>query len=393
MVRSANRLLPTLLMSQTLDLTRQLIRQASITPDDAHCQQIIATRLEACGFNCEDMRFEEVDNLWATRGITGPLLVFAGHTDVVPTGPESAWKHPPFAAEIEDDTLYGRGAVDMKGGLAAMITAVERFVHAHPDHQGQIGFLITSDEEGPAKNGTVKVIETLSQRDIAIDYCVIGEPSSTAQLGDVIKVGRRGSINATLTIKGKQGHIAYPHLANNAIHLAAPIINDLIAIEWDQGNENFPPTAFQISNLNAGTGASNVVPGHADIIFNLRFSPEISVDEIKEKVEACCKNRQSTMDFDFSIDWQLSGLPFDTPYGALIQAVESAIEQTTGHKPELSTSGGTSDGRFIAPAGAQVVEFGPINATIHQLNECVNIADLDTLSSAYQRILENLLHP
>jgi len=274
-----------------------------------------------------------------------------------------------------------------------MITAVERFVHAHPDHQGQIGFLITSDEEGPAKNGTVKVIETLSQRDIAIDYCVIGEPSSTAQLGDVIKVGRRGSINATLTIKGKQGHIAYPHLANNAIHLAAPIINDLIAIEWDQGNENFPPTAFQISNLNAGTGASNVVPGHADIIFNLRFSPEISVDEIKEKVEACCKNRQSTMDFDFSIDWQLSGLPFDTPYGALIQAVESAIEQTTGHKPELSTSGGTSDGRFIAPAGAQVVEFGPINATIHQLNECVNIADLDTLSSAYQRILENLLHP
>lgn len=391
MVRSANQLFPTLLMSPTLDLTRQLIRQASITPDDARCQQIIASRLAASGFNCEDMRFDEVDNLWATRGNAGPILVFAGHTDVVPTGPESDWKHPPFAAEIEDGMLYGRGAADMKGGLAAMITAVERFVHAHPDHPGQIGFLITSDEEGPAKNGTLKVIETLCQRGIAIDYCVIGEPSSTTQLGDVIKVGRRGSINATLTIKGKQGHIAYPHLANNAIHLAAPIINDLIAIEWDQGNENFPPTAFQISNLNAGTGASNVVPGHADIVFNLRFSPEISVDQIKAKVEACCKARQNTLDFDFSIDWRLSGLPFDTPYGKLVQAVESAIEQTTGHKPELSTSGGTSDGRFIAPAGAQVVEFGPINATIHQLNECVNIADLDALSLAYQRIMENIL--
>ncbi len=378
-------------MSETLSLAQQLIQQASITPDDAGCQEILKQRLSACGFDCEDMRFGEVDNLWATRGTASPLLVFAGHTDVVPTGPESLWSHPPFSAQIEGGLLYGRGTADMKGSIAAMITAVERFTAQYPEHLGQLGFLITSDEEGPAKDGTIRVIETLNNRNIQIDYCVIGEPSSTQRLGDVIKVGRRGSINATLTITGKQGHIAYPHLANNAIHLAAPIINELIQIEWDQGNENFPPTSFQISNLNAGTGASNVVPGHADITFNLRFSPEISVDEIKRKVETCCQTRQESMDFDYAIDWRLSGLPFDTQYGKLIQAVESAIEQTTGEKPELSTSGGTSDGRFIAPSGAQVVEFGPINATIHQVNECVSVEDLDKLSLAYQRVLENLL--
>lgn len=378
-------------MSDTLELVQQLIRQPSVTPDDADCQNILSQRLETCGFQCESMRFGEVDNLWATRGDKAPLLVFAGHTDVVPTGPEQQWTHPPFSAHIDGDTLYGRGTADMKGGIGAMITAVERFTARHPQHTGQIGFLITSDEEGPARDGTVRVIETLTEREIKIDYCVIGEPSSTRRLGDVIKVGRRGSINATLTITGKQGHIAYPHLANNAIHLAAPIINDLIQIEWDQGNKNFPPTAFQVSNLNAGTGASNVVPGYADITFNLRFSPEISVDEIKAKVEACCKYRQTLMEFEYSIDWQLSGLPFQTHYGALVKAVEDAIKQTTGGKPELSTSGGTSDGRFIAPSGAQVIEFGLINATIHQVDECVSIEDLDKLSLAYERILENLL--
>jgi len=378
-------------MSDTVNLTQQLIRQASVTPDDAGCQDILAERLRACGFACEHLRFGEVDNLWATRGNHGPLFVFAGHTDVVPTGPEEKWTHPPFSADIDGDMLFGRGTADMKGSIAAMLTAVERFITTHPQHHGQIGFLITSDEEGPARDGTVRVIETLAERDIQIDYCMVGEPTSSARLGDMIKVGRRGSINATLSITGKQGHIAYPQLANNAIHLAAPIVNELINLEWDEGNENFPPTSFQISNLNAGTGASNVVPGHVDIMFNLRFSPEITVDEIKHKVEACCRRWQQHMDFEFQIDWALSGLPFQTHYGELVQAVVSAIEITTGHKPELSTSGGTSDGRFIAPTGAQVIEFGPLNATIHQVNECVSITDLDTLSVAYERVLENLL--
>ncbi len=375
----------------TLILAQQLIRQASITPDDAGCQQILVDRLQACGFACEPLRFGEVNNLWATRGNRGPLFVFAGHTDVVPTGPEDQWKHPPFSAEIDGHLLYGRGAADMKGSIASMVTAVERFVKQHPQHRGKIGFLITSDEEGPARDGTIKVIEMLTERNTQIDYCVIGEPSSSSQLGDVIKVGRRGSINATLTIIGEQGHIAYPHLADNAIHLAAPIINELIQLEWDKGNDNFPPTSFQISNLNSGTGASNVVPGQANIQFNLRFSPEITVDEIKLKVEACCKHWQDTMALQFKINWDLSGLPFQTHYGELVKAVESAVEQTTGQKPTLSTSGGTSDGRFIAPSGAQVIELGPLNATIHQVNECVSIEDLDTLSQVYERVLKNLL--
>ncbi|MCP4011259.1 MAG: succinyl-diaminopimelate desuccinylase [Proteobacteria bacterium] len=378
-------------MTDTLILAQQLIRRASVTPDDAGCQQILAERLEKCGFHCEHMPFGEVDNLWAVRGDQGPLLVFAGHTDVVPTGPKDLWVHPPFSAEIENNFLFGRGAADMKGGIAAMVTAVERFTEHHPQHRGQIGFLITSDEEGPARDGTVKVIETLKQRNIQIDYCVIGEPTSSARLGDVIKVGRRGSMNATLTITGTQGHIAYPQLANNAIHLAAPIINELISLEWDRGNENFPPTAFQISNLQAGTGASNVVPGHVDIMFNLRFSPEITVDEIKAKVEACCNRWQESRNFEYEINWELSGQPFETHYGELIRAVEDALKQTTGKKPELSTSGGTSDGRFIAPAGAQVIELGPLNATIHQVNECVSIKDLEMLSATYEAILVGLL--
>jgi succinyl-diaminopimelate desuccinylase len=378
-------------MTATLELAQQLIRRPSVTPDDAGCQQILAARLQICGFDCEDLRFGRVDNLWATRGDQCPLFVFAGHTDVVPTGPEEQWNHPPFAAEVEGDMLFGRGAVDMKGGIAAMVTAVERFVQQHPQHQGRIGFLITSDEEGPARDGTIRVIEALTERNIQINYCVIGEPSSTTRLGDVIKVGRRGSINAALTITGKQGHIAYPQLANNAIHLAAPIINELINLEWDQGNENFPPSTFQISNLNAGTGASNVVPGHVDIQFNLRFSPELSEDEIKTRIEACCSRWQESMAFEYQIDWVLSGLPFQTHHGKLVQAVETAIEQTTGQKPALSTSGGTSDGRFIAPSGAQVIEFGPLNATIHQVNECVSVKDLDILSATYEQILVNLL--
>ncbi len=378
-------------MTDTLILAQQLIRRASVTPDDTGCQQILAERLEKCGFHCEHMPFGEVDNLWAVRGDQGPLLVFAGHTDVVPTGPEYLWVHPPFGAEIENNFLFGRGAADMKGGIAAMVTAVERFTEHHPQHHGKIGFLITSDEEGPARDGTVKVIETLKQRNIQIDYCVIGEPTSSARLGDVIKVGRRGSMNATLTITGTQGHIAYPQLANNAIHLAAPIINELISLKWDQGNENFPPTAFQISNLQAGTGASNVVPGHVDIMFNLRFSPEITIEEIKAKVEACCNRWQESRDFEYKINWELSGQPFETHYGELIRAVEDALKQTTGKKPVLSTSGGTSDGRFIAPAGAQVIELGPLNATIHQVNECVSIKDLEMLSAAYEAILVGLL--
>jgi len=380
-------------MSNTLDLAQQLIREASVTPDDKQCQQILSERLSKAGFNCEPLRFGEVDNLWATRGKQKPLFVFAGHTDVVPTGPKQDWKHPPFDAHIEGDMLYGRGTADMKGSIAAMTTAVERFVAEHPEHNGQIGFLITSDEEGPAKNGTVKVIETLTNRDITIDYCLVGEPSSTSALGDVVKVGRRGSLGGLLKIIGKQGHIAYPHLANNAIHLATPVLNDLINIKWDEGNDQFDPSSFQFSNVNAGTGATNVVPGHVEAMFNLRFSPEISVDEIKTKVDEVCQQWQDKLGFEYSIQWNLSGLSFQTQYGDLIKAVEDAIESETGNKPKLSTSGGTSDGRFIAPTGAQIIELGPINATIHQIDECVSISDLDELSQIYQRILENLLTP
>ncbi len=377
--------------SDTLTLTQQLIRQTSITPEDAGCQNILASRLEKLGFRCEHLRFGEVDNLWATHGNRAPLVVFAGHTDVVPTGPIDQWTHPPFEAHIDGDTLYGRGAADMKGGLAAMTTATERFIRHHPGHKGQIGFLLTSDEEGPAKDGTIKVIETLNQRNMKIDYCVIGEPSCSHALADSIKIGRRGSLNGCLTISGKQGHIAYPHLANNAIHLAAPIINELIHIEWDQGNDNFPPTSFQISNIQAGTGASNVIPGNIAINFNLRFSPEITAEEIKTRIGAYCARFQQASEFAFDIEWTLSGQPFQTRDGELIHAVVKAIEQNTGNKPELSTSGGTSDGRFIAPTGAQVIELGPINASIHQIDEHVSISDLNALSIIYENILENLL--
>lgn len=380
-------------MSDTLLLCQQLIRQASLTPDDSNCQQIIANRLQACGFECEHMPFEDVDNLWATHGKATPLLVFAGHTDVVPTGPETDWTYAPFDAHIQGKTLYGRGAADMKGGLAAMITAAQRFVSNHPEHTGQLGFLLTSDEEGPARYGTVKVMQTLAKRNIDIDYCVVGEPTSTTKLGDTIKVGRRGSLNGKLIITGQQGHIAYPHLANNAIHHGVRVLKSLIQIQWDQGNENFPPTSFQVSNVHAGTGVSNVIPSKIDINFNLRFSPEISVEEIQAKIKQCCDDMRAQSEFEYQLDWQLSGHPFETKMGALIQAVQSSIDDVTGRTPALSTSGGTSDGRFIAPYGVQVIELGLINATIHQVDERIKIQDLDTLSAIYEQVMHSLLMP
>jgi succinyl-diaminopimelate desuccinylase len=374
-------------MSETLSLTQALIQQASVTPEDLACQALLTERLSAIGFNCESMRFGEVDNLWARRGNEGPLFTFAGHTDVVPTGPEANWSHPPFDATVVGDTLYGRGAADMKGSIAAMVTACERFVANHPEHQGSIAFLITSDEEGPATDGTIKVIETLEQRNEKIDWCLVGEPSSTDCVGDIVKNGRRGSMNGYLTVKGKQGHIAYPHLANNPIHLLSPALTELCEIEWDQGNDDFPPTSFQVSNLNSGTGATNVIPGTIEMVFNFRFSTEVTDAELKQRVEAVLDKHQ----LDYTLEWQVSGQPFRTAKGELLDAVKLAVKSVTGYDTTLSTSGGTSDGRFIAPTGAQVIELGPLNATIHQVDEHVSVSDLDTLSAIYETILVNLL--
>ncbi len=373
--------------SQTTQLAQALIQRPSITPDDQGCQTLIADLLAPMGFQIEHMHFHEVDNLWATHGAGEPLVVFAGHTDVVPTGPEQQWTNPPFSADIHDGMIHGRGSADMKGSLAAMITACQRFIDKHPDHAGSIGFLITSDEEGPARWGTREVISTLEARGDKIDYCIVGEPTSGTSLADTVKVGRRGSLNGKITVNGKQGHIAYPHLADNAVHLATPLLQELINIEWDQGNDHFPPTSFQIANLNAGTGATNVIPGHADIEFNLRFSPETTPELIKHRIESCIAAHQLNAD----IEWQLSGMPFDTHSKTLIHAVVEAVKHVTGTPPELSTSGGTSDGRFIAPTGAEVIELGPLNATIHQVDECVSENDLDQLSTIYERMLKNLL--
>ncbi len=378
-------------MNKALELTQTLISARSVTPDDQGCQDIMIERLEAIGFSVERMPFSDelgsVDNFWARRGVGKPLIAFAGHTDVVPTGDESSWSQPPFEPTIVDGQLYGRGAADMKSSLAAFIIAAEQFVEAYPDHAGSIGFLITSDEEGPATCGTRKVIETLEQRQEKIDYCVVGEPSSTDQLGDVIKNGRRGSIGCELTINGIQGHIAYPHLAKNPIPDAARVINELNAIEWDQGNEYFQPTSFQISNVNAGTGASNVIPAYAKIVFNLRFSTEITSDSIIERVETAL----ASMGVDYQSDWRVFGQPFLTPRGQLVSACEQAVKDVCGITPTLSTSGGTSDGRFIAPTGAQVVELGPINATIHKIDEHVPVESPELLSSIYTKVLENIL--
>jgi len=374
-------------MSATLELAKQLISRASVTPDDAGCQALMCERLEAIGFRCENLPFGEVSNFWARRGDSGPLLVFAGHTDVVPPGPMEQWSCDPFTPEVREGLLYGRGAADMKGSLAAMVTACEAFIAQHPAHPGSVAFLVTSDEEGPSIDGTVKVVEHLQARGESIDLCLVGEPSSREHVGDVIKNGRRGSLNGKLTIRGKQGHVAYPQLASNPIHRCAPALAELTAIEWDQGNEFFPPTSFQVSNIHAGTGAENVVPGELQLMFNLRYSTQLDAPRIRERVHAVLDKHQ----LDYSLDWRLSGKPFLTPAGELVAAARDAIRELSGIDTELSTSGGTSDGRFIAPTGAQVVELGPVNATIHQVNECVSVDDLELLSAMYRRILEKLL--
>ena len=374
-------------MSATLDLSRALIERPSVTPDDHGCQRLLAERLQAIGFRIEQLRFADVDNLWARRGDATPLFVFAGHTDVVPPGPLDDWDSPPFEPVIREGLLYGRGAADMKSSIAAMVTACERFVADHPDHAGSIAFLITSDEEGPSINGTVKVIEALQARGEQIDCCLVGEPSSKTHTGDTIKNGRRGSLNGILEIRGQQGHVAYPHLADNPIHKAAPALAELSSVEWDQGNEFFPPTTLQISNIRAGSGTENVIPGVLDILFNLRFSTESTAESIKSRVEDILTRHG----LDYTLTWKLSGKPFLTPAGELVDAARTAIQAVAGIDTELSTSGGTSDGRFIAPTGAQVLELGPVNATIHQINECVNVAELDTLSAIYEEILKQLL--
>lgn len=374
-------------LSPTLELAKQLIEKASVTPEDAGCQALMMSRLEALGFSCQSLRFEDVDNFWAVRGDEGPLLCFAGHTDVVPTGPESEWNNPPFSPAIIDGMLHGRGAADMKGSLAAMVTACERFVEAHPDHTGQIAFLITSDEEGPSINGTVKVVEWLQQQQQAIDWCIVGEPSSTDRVGDIIKNGRRGSLGAVLTVRGVQGHVAYPHLASNPIHSAAPALAELASEQWDEGNEFFPATSFQISNIEAGTGATNVIPGELKVVFNLRYSTETTHEQLQQRIEAILDKHG----LDYHVDWNLSGKPFLTAEGALVDACKASIAAVTGEQTTLSTAGGTSDGRFIAPTGAQVVELGPVNATIHKVDECVRAEDLDLLTEMYEGILERLL--
>lgn len=372
-------------MSDVLALTQELIRRESVTPKDGGCQQLMATRLEAMGFQVEHLRFGEVDNFWATWGDSGPLCVFAGHTDVVPTGPESQWSVEPFAAEIRDGYLYGRGAADMKASLAAMIVACETLL-ATSRPSLRIGFLITSDEEGPAVNGTVKVVDVLRSRGIIPDFCIVGEPSSSEVLGDVVRNGRRGSLGGCMTVHGKQGHVAYPHLANNPIHALLAPLAALTTAVWDNGNDYYPATSFQISNINAGTGATNVIPGSAEIWFNFRFCTEQTPDSLKRRVT----DLLAEFDLDYEIDWNLSGLPFLTEHGPLTEAVSAAIAAVTGVDTELSTSGGTSDGRFIAPLGTALVELGPCNATIHKIDECVRVADLEPLAAIYQSILERL---
>lgn len=376
-------------MTPTLTLACDLIRRPSVTPDDADCQQLIATRLAPRGFVAEALRFADVDNLWLKRnGPTGsPLFVFAGHTDVVPTGPREKWTLDPFAPEIRDGLLHGRGAADMKGSIAAFVVAVERFLTAHPQPKGSIALLLTSDEEGPSINGTVKVVETLEARREKIDWCVVGEPTAVKNTGDMIKNGRRGSLGGLLTVKGVQGHVAYPHLAKNPIHLVAPALAELAAVTWDNGNEFFPATSFQISNIKSGTGASNVIPGECEVMFNFRFSTEQTADGLKQKTEALLKKHG----LDYTLDWALSGNPFITGRGTLVSAAQAAIRETCDIETELSTTGGTSDGRFIAPTGAQVVEIGPCNATIHKIDERVAIDDLEKLTDVYQRLLEKLL--
>ncbi|MCL6417396.1 succinyl-diaminopimelate desuccinylase [Aestuariirhabdus sp. Z084] len=374
-------------LSPTLQFAMDLIRRPSVTPEDADCQEMMISRLEPLGFHVERLQFGDVKNVWLRRGSEGPVFAFAGHTDVVPTGSLEQWHTNPFQPEIHDGMLFGRGAADMKGSLAAFTTACERFVQLNPDHSGSIALLITADEEGPAIDGTVKVVEHLQQRGEKIDWCLVGEPSSTSTLGDVVKNGRRGSLGADLWVKGIQGHVAYPHLARNPIHQALPFLDELATTEWDQGNDFFPPTSFQVSNIQSGTGATNVIPGEVHVMFNFRFSTETTADKLKQHVEAML----SRHGLDYEIKWRLFGEPFLTSEGKLIEATVEAIREETGIETQLSTSGGTSDGRYIAPTGTQVIELGPCNATIHKVNESVKASDLDQLSHVYQNILQRLL--
>lgn len=374
-------------MSETLALLEDLIRRVSATPNDAGCQDLLATRLSKLGFNDERLNFADTQNLWLRRGQQAPLFVFLGHTDVVPTGPLAAWQSPPFEPTIRDGMLYGRGAADMKGGIAAFITAVERFVAQHPEHKGSIAIMMTSDEEGIATNGVVKVVEVLEQRNEKIDWCLVGEPSSDKQIGDVIRVGRRGSLNAKLTVHGIQGHVAYPELAENPIHTFAPALKELTEEVWDRGNAFFPPTRLQVSNINGGTGAENIIPGQLEIVFNLRFCTELDEATIKARTHAILDKHG----FKYDIQWRLSGNPFLTSHGELIEATHAAIKTVCGFETLDDTGGGTSDGRFIAPTGAQVIELGPINASIHKVNEHIGLDELETLSRVYEQILINLL--
>jgi succinyl-diaminopimelate desuccinylase len=374
-------------VSRVLELTRELVARPSVTPADAGCQGVIAERLAGIGFHLEPMPFGEVANLWARRGHAGPLLCLAGHTDVVPTGPESDWTSPPFTPTVDGEWLRGRGTADMKAALAAMIVACEDFVKAHPDHAGSLAFLITSDEEGIAVDGTKRVVERLSARGERIDFCLIGEPSSAERLGDTARVGRRGSLSAELTVRGIQGHVAYAHVARNPLHELAPALAELCAIDWDQGNEHFPPTSFQATNIQAGTGVMNVIPGSLQLKFNLRYSTE----QTREGLEARVGEVLTRHGLDYEILWRDVGRPFMTAGERFVEAVAGAVVEVTGIAPELSTGGGTSDGRFIAPAGAQVIELGHLNASIHQVDESVRIADLEPLKTIYGRVLERML--
>ena len=373
-------------MSKTLELAIDLLKRQSNTPEDAGCQEVMIARLQKLGFKIERMRFGNVDNFYARRGTESPLLVFAGHTDVVPTGPLDKWHTQPFEPTIKDGMLYARGAADMKTSLAAFVTSIEEFIAENPDHKGSIGLLITSDEEGVAVDGTVRVVEVLKNRNELIDYCIVGEPTSNKIVGDMIKNGRRGSLSGKLTVKGIQGHIAYPHLVKNPIHLVAPAIKDMVETVWDNGNEYFPPTSWQISNMNGGTGATNVVPGEVEILFNFRFSTASTEENLKERVHAILDKHE----LDYDCVWEYSP-PYITPRGNLVEAISRAIEKTYGVSPELSTTGGTSDGRFIADICKQVIEFGPLNKTIHKLNECVGVADIEPLKEIYKITMKKLL--
>lgn len=374
-------------MSATLELAKELIRQPSVTPQDCGCQSLIGERLKACGFQAELMHFGEVSNVWLRRGNKPPLLAFAGHTDVVPPGPQAHWSSPPFEPVIRDHCLFGRGAADMKSSIAAMTVACENFIHQHPDHAGSIALLLTSDEEGPAVDGTVKIIERLVARNEVIDWCIVGEPSSSKTAGDTLKIGRRGSLSATLKVEGIQGHVAYPQAAKNPIHESAPALAELVATRWDSGNEHFPATSLQVSNIHAGTGAANVIPGELVVELNVRFSTETTARAIQSRIKEVLDRNA----LDYTLEWHLSGNPFYCEPAELVQACEKAIQDTIEIRPKLSTSGGTSDGRFIAPTGAQVVELGPVNASIHKVDEHIGLAELEQLTRIYETVLTRLL--